>query len=63
MADFKDIDETLPSDGRVLVKFHNGRVVSVRIIRDDEHIASFRALIELAGQAGYQIFTPEGKPL
>ncbi|HAU5712381.1 TPA: hypothetical protein JD348_00355 [Serratia marcescens] len=59
----QDIINNLPSDGRVLLRCEGGRITSVRTLRDNEHIASFNALIDLAKSAGYSVVRPDGNAL
>jgi len=51
----EEADSYLPEDGRVLVTRKNGKVTNVRIVHDDEHVASLNALFELAKLAGYTV--------
>ncbi len=53
----------LPSNGRMLIRCENGYVMSMRSVQDNEHIATFNALIDLAKQAGYSIVSPDGSKL
>lgn len=39
----------LPDDGRVLITCKDGAISSVRVVGDNEHMASLKALLELAG--------------
>ncbi len=59
----QDIIKKLPYYGRVLLRCEGGRVTGVRTLRDNEHVASFNALIDLAKCAGYSIVRPDGKAL
>lgn len=59
----QEIINNLPSDGRVLLRCEGGRITSVRTLRDNEHIASFNALIDLAKSAGYSVVRPDGNAL
>lgn len=47
-----EIGEHLPDNGRVLITCKNGKVMSLRNVYDDEHVASLKSLLELAEQAG-----------
>ena len=44
---------------RAVIKREEGRVVSVRVLSNDERIASLMAFLELAEIAGYTITPPE----
>ncbi len=56
----QDIIKKLPSDGRVLLRCEGGRITSARTLRDNEHIASLNALIDIAKQSGYSVVSPDG---
>ncbi|EEC5487686.1 hypothetical protein G5E68_004215 [Salmonella enterica] len=43
-----EIGEHLPDNGRVLITCKNGKVMSLRNVYDDEHVASLKSLLELA---------------
>ncbi|EJZ3832965.1 TPA: hypothetical protein ACITD7_000918 [Salmonella enterica subsp. enterica serovar Saintpaul] len=47
-----EIGEHLPDNGRVLITCKNGKVMALRNVYDDEHVASLKSLLELAEQAG-----------
>ncbi|EES3718410.1 MULTISPECIES: hypothetical protein [Escherichia] len=49
----------LPDTCRAVIKREEGRVVSMRVLSDDERIASLMAFLELAEIAGYTITPPE----
>lgn len=53
----------LPSDGRVLLRCEGGRVTSARALRENEHVASLNALIDIAKQSGYSVVSPDGNTL
>lgn len=52
MFNKSEVGEQLPDNGRVLVTCKNGQVTAFRKVYDDEHVASLKALLELAQQAG-----------
>jgi hypothetical protein len=39
----------------------NGEIVSYRVIREEEHIASLKTFIELVKMAGYTVQNPDEK--
>ncbi|WP_440864494.1 hypothetical protein [Symbiopectobacterium purcellii] len=43
------------------MRIEHGSVVSVRMIAEDENIATLNALIDIAKSAGYRIEKPGGK--
>lgn len=45
----------LPENGRVLITCKNGVITSLRVVHDNEHVTSLKALFELAKLAGYTI--------
>ena len=49
------VGEVLPDNGRVLLTCKNGKVITVRVIHDDEHITTLKSLFELAELAGYTV--------
>lgn len=55
MLDKTEAGRYLPDDGRVLFTCKNGKVTATRVIYDDEHVASLKALIELVKMAGYTV--------
>ncbi|QHC44684.1 hypothetical protein EFZ62_06760 [Serratia marcescens] len=59
----QDVIKKLPYDGRVLLRCEGGRVTSARTLRDDEHVASLNALIDIAKQSGYSVVSPDGHTL
>lgn len=56
----QDIINNLPYDGRVLLRCEGGRITSARKLRDNEHVASLNALIDMAKQSGYSVVSPDG---
>lgn len=56
----QEIIKNLPSDGRVLLRCEDGQITSARILRDNEHVASLNALIDMAKQSGYSVVSPDG---
>ncbi|AVJ17459.1 hypothetical protein CLM71_10055 [Serratia sp. MYb239] len=52
--------DNLPYTGRVIIRCENGSVESIRNVYNNEHVASFNALIDLAKSAGYSIVSPDG---
>lgn len=50
-----EIGDHLPDNGRVLVTLRNGKISSLRIAHDDEHLASLKSLFELAELSGFTI--------
>lgn len=59
----QDIINNLPYQGRVLLRCEGGRVTSVRTLRENEHVASLNALIDIAKQSGYSVVSPDGHTL
>ena len=59
----QEIINNLPSDGRVLLRCEGGRITSARTLRDNEHVASLNALIDMAKQSGYSVVSPDGSTL
>lgn len=56
----QEIINNLPSDGRVLLRCEGGQIMSARTLRDNEHVASLNALIDIAKQSGYSVVSPDG---
>lgn len=56
------VDIPQDGDGRILITYSREHT-SIRRLSDDEHIASFNALIDLANLAGYKIVTMDGNAL
>ncbi|MEQ4511781.1 MAG: hypothetical protein ABN480_14405 [Dickeya sp.] len=52
MSDIESVINGLP-DGRALITIEHGKIVSVRIVDDNEHVASLAALLDIAELAGY----------
>ena len=50
-----EIGDHLPDNGRVLVTLRNGKISSLRIAHDDEHLASLKSLFELTELSGFTI--------
>lgn len=46
-------NDELPLNGRTVITTENGMVKSVRVIRDDEHVATLMAFVDMALIAGY----------
>ncbi|HBL7130723.1 TPA: hypothetical protein LSW83_000824 [Serratia marcescens] len=63
MMDIKDLVKSLPSTGRMIISCKNGVITGTRIVKDNEHIASFNTLIDLAKSAGYSVVSPDGNAL
>ncbi|OPJ98908.1 hypothetical protein B1R44_10580 [Serratia marcescens] len=63
MIYFEDLLKSLPNTGRVVITFEKGSITGTRIVKENEHIASFNALIDLAKSAGYSIVRPDGSAL
>ncbi len=59
----QDIINNLPYEGRVLLRCEGGRITSVRPLRDNEHVASLNALIDIAKQSGYSVVSSDGNTL
>ncbi|HFM5071418.1 TPA: hypothetical protein ACG7O0_003662, partial [Escherichia coli] len=49
----------LPETCRAVIKRKDGHIVGVRVLTDDERIASLMAFLELAEIAGYTITPPD----
>ncbi|NMP26873.1 hypothetical protein GW590_08350 [Rahnella sp. SAP-1] len=54
-----DMPFILPKNGRILLSITDGEVSSAEILRDDMHIVTLAALLEIAERAGYKIIAPE----
>ena len=63
MIDFENLLSSLPNTGRVVITCENGLITGSRIVKENEHIASFNALIDLAKSAGYSVVRPDGNAL
>ncbi|ASM16256.1 hypothetical protein BVG90_05805 [Serratia marcescens] len=63
MIDIEDLIKSLPNTGRVVITCENGSITGTRIVKENEHIASFNALIDLAKSAGYSVVRPDGNAL
>ncbi|ASM07612.1 hypothetical protein [Serratia marcescens] len=63
MIDIEDFIKSLPNTGRVVITCEKGSITGTRIVKDNEHIASFNALIDLAKSAGYSVVRPDGNAL
>ncbi|GAB7197633.1 hypothetical protein [Dickeya oryzae] len=61
MSDIESVINGLP-DGRALITIEQGRMISVRIVDDNEHVASLAALLDIAELAGYTIVNSGNKP-
>ncbi|WP_236616720.1 hypothetical protein [Dickeya dadantii] len=61
MSDIESVAEGLP-DGRALITIEQGKIVSVRIVDDNEHVASLAALLDIAKLAGCVIVNSGNKP-
>lgn len=55
MIDKSEAGNYLPDNGRILLTCKNGVVTAVRIVHENEHVASLKSLFELAELAGYDI--------
>ncbi|MGQ6400867.1 hypothetical protein ACUNFD_05700 [Serratia sp. IR-2025] len=63
MIDFEHLLKSLPNTGRIVITCDNGSITGTRIVKDNEHIASLNALIDLAKSAGYSVVRPDGNAL
>ncbi|MBP1129002.1 hypothetical protein JOE25_000545 [Serratia sp. PL17] len=63
MIDVEDLLKSLPSTGRMVITCENGAIAGTRIVKENEYIVSFNALIGLAKSAGYSIVRPDGNAL
>jgi hypothetical protein len=61
MIDNNKLANCLPQNGRVVIHCKNGEIVSYRVIREEEHIASLKTFIELVKMAGYTVQNPDEK--
>lgn len=50
---------TLPESGRVLLQMTSGDIADAEILRDDQHVQSLQAFLEIAEFAGYKVIPPE----
>ncbi|MEL5617225.1 hypothetical protein OQJ40_09095 [Serratia nevei] len=63
MIDFQDLLKSLPNTGRIVITCENGSITGARIVKENEHVASLNALIDLAKSAGYSVVRPDGNAL
>ncbi|KAB5494657.1 hypothetical protein F8564_19835 [Serratia sp. RJAL6] len=63
MIDIKDLVKSLPGRGRMVISCEYGVITGIRVVKDNEHIASLNALIDLAKSAGYSVVRPDGNAL
>ncbi|MGP0834047.1 hypothetical protein [Serratia sp. CY85251] len=63
MIDIKDLVKSLPNTGRMVISCKNGVITGTRIVKDNEHVASLNALIDLAKSSGYSVVRPDGNAL
>lgn len=63
MIDFEGLLKSLPNTGRIVITCDNGSITGIRIVKNNEHIASLNALIDLAKSAGYSVVRPDGNAL
>lgn len=63
MIDLKELNDLLPVDGLVVIRREKGKTVSVRLVKEDEHISTLNAMLEVAKLAGYSIVAPNGNKL
>lgn len=63
MIDSEGLLKLLPNTGRVVITYEHGLITGARLVKENEHIASFNALIDLAKSAGYSVVRPDGKAL
>lgn len=47
--------DAVPMNGRILTTFHNGEMVGQRFVRDDEHVATLPAFMDIARRAHYVV--------
>ncbi|WP_234300415.1 hypothetical protein [Rahnella aceris] len=50
---------TLPESGRVLLQMTGGEIADAEILRDNQHVQSLQAFLEIAEFAGYKVIPPE----
>lgn len=55
MIEKTELGDHLPDNGRVLVTLKNGKVSTIRIAHEDEHLASLKSLFELAELSGFSV--------
>ncbi|WEA51112.1 hypothetical protein PWO23_08605 [Serratia marcescens] len=60
MIDIKDLIKSLPTTGKMVITCKDGAITSTRIVKDNEHVASLNALIDMAKQSGYSVVSPDG---
>lgn len=63
MIDIRDMIELikdLPETCHVAIRFVDGKGITIRLINENEHIASLNALIDFQKLSGFTIFSPEG---
>lgn len=63
MFDSNGLNEFLPDNGLVVVRRKDGRTIGLRLVKDDEHISTLNAMLEVAKLAGYSIVAPDGNKL
>lgn len=54
-----DAISELPDTCRAVIKKEGGQIVCVRVLNDDERVASLTAFIELAEEAGFIVAPPK----
>lgn len=47
----------------MVISCENGVITGIRVVKDNKHIASLNALIDLAKSAGYSVVRPDGNAL
>jgi hypothetical protein len=63
MIDLKELNDLLPVDGLVVIRREKGNTVGLRLVKEDEHISTLIAMLEVAKLAGYSIVAPNGNKL
>ncbi|MMZ41469.1 hypothetical protein D3C76_1468200 [compost metagenome] len=63
MCNSNGLNEHLPDNGLVVVRRKDGRTIGLRLVKDDEHISTLYAMLEVAKLAGYSIVAPDGNKL
>lgn len=63
MIDLKELNDLLPVDGLVVIRREKGKTVGLRLVKEDEHISTLNAMLEVAKLAGYSIVAPNGNKL
>ncbi|WP_114195494.1 hypothetical protein [Edaphovirga cremea] len=54
-----DLKSHLPVTGSVVIRYEEGQVISMQMLKPEDHIATLKGFIELAKSAGYTVVAPQ----